>query len=101
MNLGSVDHTAALTRPLPLQPSGYYTPPVIIGLEPMCTFVGGINAPKRLTLKTSDGLQQYELLKGKDDIRQDAVMEQVCVRRQHGWEKGMHITVFSNKSYGF
>ncbi|XP_069987249.1 serine-protein kinase ATM isoform X2 [Penaeus vannamei] len=77
MNLGSVDHTAALTRPLPLQPSGYYTPPVIIGLEPMCTFVGGINAPKRLTLKTSDGLQQYELLKGKDDIRQDAVMEQV------------------------
>lgn len=96
MNLGSVDHTAALTRPLPLQPSGYYTPPVIIGLEPMCTFVGGINAPKRLTLKTSDGLQQYELLKGKDDIRQDAVMEQVCVRRQYGWEKGMHITVFSN-----
>lgn len=82
MNLGSINHTAALTRPLPLQPSGNYTPPVIVGLEPICTFVGGINAPKRLTLKTSDGLKQYELLKGKDDIRQDAVMEQVCVS---GW----------------
>ena len=77
MRLGDLKHTAALTRPMALQPSGNYVPPVIVSLEPVCTFVGGINAPKRLTLMTSDGLRQYELLKGKDDIRQDAVMEQV------------------------
>ncbi|XP_042205205.1 serine-protein kinase ATM-like [Homarus americanus] len=77
VKLQNLKYTAALTRPLQLQPSTIYTPSLIVGWENICTFVGGINAPKRLTLRTSDGLKQYELLKGNDDIRQDAVMEQV------------------------
>ncbi|XP_055591909.1 serine/threonine-protein kinase ATM isoform X2 [Uranotaenia lowii] len=39
--------------------------------------VGGINAPKKLKCHCLDGLERTQLLKGKDDMRQDAVMEQV------------------------
>ncbi|KAK8749809.1 hypothetical protein OTU49_015558, partial [Cherax quadricarinatus] len=77
LTVRNLKYTAALTRPLRLQPSACYDPPLIVGWDTSCSFVGGINAPKRLTLKTSDGLKQFELLKGNDDIRQDAVMEQV------------------------
>lgn len=77
MNVKNIQYTSALTRPLALQPSGHYNPPVISSWENQCMFVGGVNAPKRLTVKTSDGLSQFELLKGRDDIRQDAVMQQV------------------------
>lgn len=79
VSLSNLRYTAALTCPIQLQPSALYSPSLIIGWDNMCTFVGGINAPKRLTLRTSDGLKQFELLKGRDDIRQDAVMEQVIL----------------------
>lgn len=39
--------------------------------------VGGINAPKKLVCHCMDGQTRIQLLKGKDDMRQDAVMEQV------------------------
>lgn len=39
--------------------------------------VGGINAPKKLMCHCTDGKQYPQLLKGKDDLREDAVMEQV------------------------
>lgn len=39
--------------------------------------VGGINAPKKIECLCSDGKQYSQLLKGKDDLRQDAVMQQV------------------------
>ncbi|KAG7199579.1 hypothetical protein KM043_014186 [Ampulex compressa] len=39
--------------------------------------VGGINAPKKLTCIGTDGSYRYQLVKGKDDLRQDAVMQQV------------------------
>lgn len=39
--------------------------------------VGGINNPKRLYCRGTDGITRSQLLKGKDDLRQDAVMEQV------------------------
>ncbi|XP_058819589.1 serine/threonine-protein kinase ATM [Topomyia yanbarensis] len=39
--------------------------------------VGGINAPKKLICHCMDGQDRIQLLKGKDDMRQDAVMEQV------------------------
>ncbi|KAI4461961.1 serine/threonine-protein kinase atm [Holotrichia oblita] len=39
--------------------------------------VGGINNPKRLYCRGTDGVVRSQLLKGKDDLRQDAVMEQV------------------------
>lgn len=39
--------------------------------------VGGINAPKKIKCVCSDGITRPQLLKGKDDMRQDAVMQQV------------------------
>lgn len=39
--------------------------------------VGGINAPKKLECRCTDGKSYPQLLKGKDDLRQDAVMQQV------------------------
>lgn len=39
--------------------------------------VGGVNAPKKLDVLCSDGKYHPQLLKGKDDLRQDAVMQQV------------------------
>jgi ataxia telangiectasia mutated family protein len=39
--------------------------------------VGGINAPKRITCKATDGTSRTQLVKGQDDLRQDAVMQQV------------------------
>ena len=39
--------------------------------------VGGINAPKKISCIGTDGITRPQLLKGKDDLRQDAVMQQV------------------------
>ncbi|XP_060527564.1 serine-protein kinase ATM isoform X2 [Cylas formicarius] len=39
--------------------------------------VGGINAPKRIVCKTTTGESHSQLVKGQDDLRQDAVMQQV------------------------
>lgn len=41
------------------------------------SLVGGINAPKRIVCCGTDGIQRTQLVKGKDDLRQDAVMQQV------------------------
>ena len=42
--------------------------------------VGGINIPKVIEARGSDGKVYRMLVKGKDDVRQDAVMEQVFVQ---------------------
>ncbi len=39
--------------------------------------VGGVNAPKKLLCHSSFGRQLPQLLKGKDDLRQDGVMQQL------------------------
>ncbi|KAB0793612.1 hypothetical protein PPYR_13232 [Photinus pyralis] len=39
--------------------------------------VGGLNAPKKISCIGTDGLKRNQLVKGKDDLRQDAVMQQV------------------------
>lgn len=41
------------------------------------TLVGGINAPKKVSCLCSDGREYPQLLKAKDDLRQDAIMQQV------------------------
>lgn len=38
---------------------------------------GGINAPLKISCICSNGVSYEQLLKGKDDLRQDAVMQQV------------------------
>ncbi|KAG5880543.1 hypothetical protein JTB14_026776 [Gonioctena quinquepunctata] len=39
--------------------------------------VGGVNHPKKITCRGTDGLVRSQLVKGSDDLRQDAVMQQV------------------------
>ncbi|XP_078038484.1 serine/threonine-protein kinase tefu [Augochlora pura] len=39
--------------------------------------VGGLNTPKKIICIGTDGISRYQLVKGKDDLRQDAVMQQV------------------------
>lgn len=41
------------------------------------SMVGGVNAPKKILCNGLDGRERPQLVKGKDDLRQDAVMEQV------------------------
>ena len=41
------------------------------------SMVGGVNAPKKILCAGLDGKERPQLVKGKDDLRQDAVMEQV------------------------
>ncbi|XP_050088728.1 serine/threonine-protein kinase ATM [Anopheles aquasalis] len=49
----------------------------IVKWEQTIIGVGGINAPKKLKCLCADGKVRTQLLKGKDDMRQDAVMQQV------------------------
>lgn len=41
------------------------------------SMVGGVNKPKKVSCLCSDGKEYPQLLKGKDDLRQDAIMQQV------------------------
>jgi serine-protein kinase ATM len=73
--------------------------------------VGGINAPKKITCLCSDGEARPQLLKGKDDMRQDAVMEQVFgvvnqllrsnkeTRKRHARMRTYKVVPFSRVSF--
>lgn len=61
-----------------MKPSGNYGN--VIGVKSYhetCEFVGGVTAPKKMVCVGTDGIQRRQLIKGKDDLRQDAVMQQV------------------------
>ncbi|RVD89026.1 uncharacterized protein DFL_000050 [Arthrobotrys flagrans] len=56
----------------------YVKTPVIQTFEPQIGIASGLSAPKILTYRTSDGKSHRMLVKGgTDDLRQDAIMEQV------------------------
>ncbi|XP_011642127.1 serine-protein kinase ATM isoform X1 [Pogonomyrmex barbatus] len=66
------------TLSLHVKPSGNYNN--VIGVrsyQEICEFVGGVTAPKKIICIGTDGVQRRQLVKGKDDLRQDAVMQQV------------------------
>jgi ataxia telangiectasia mutated family protein len=66
------------THPLPISPQGRYEDFVsIVKFATLYKIVGGINQPKLIECTGSDGKTYMQLVKGKDDLRQDAVMEQV------------------------
>lgn len=68
------------TYPLAVHPNGIYPKNQLVGIVSFdATFmlVGGINAPKKMACLGTDGKTRPMLLKGKDDLRQDAVMQQV------------------------
>ncbi|KAK2605454.1 hypothetical protein N8I77_008288 [Diaporthe amygdali] len=56
----------------------YSTVPVIERLEPTISIASGVSAPKIITVVASNGERYKQLVKGgNDDLRQDAIMEQV------------------------
>lgn len=56
----------------------YSSVPTIKSFKPEMTIAGGLSAPKILTAIASDGVHFKQLYKaGNDDLRQDAIMEQV------------------------
>ena len=67
------------TMKIPLRPDKDYSQlPTIGGLEPQVSIAGGVSAPKIGTIVATDGSRHKMLLKGgNDDLRQDAIMEQV------------------------
>ncbi|RCI09191.1 hypothetical protein L249_1461 [Ophiocordyceps polyrhachis-furcata BCC 54312] len=61
-----------------LATKNYSDVPYMVKLEPMMTIASGISAPKIITAVGSDGIKYKQLVKGgHDDLRQDAIMEQV------------------------
>jgi len=65
-----------------VNPSPHPTYPDVVYVErfgDMFKLVGGINQPKLVECFGSDGRTYKQLVKGKDDLRQDAVMQQVFV----------------------
>ena len=68
------------TVPMAVNANGIYPVDKLIGIHSLdenFVLVGGANAPKKLTCKGTDGKTRSMLLKGKDDSRQDAIMQQV------------------------
>ncbi|XP_011193336.2 serine/threonine-protein kinase ATM [Zeugodacus cucurbitae] len=72
----NLDAVICPTIELPVLPSKDYTIISIVRWDESVSLVGGINAPKKLKCLCSDGKSRPQLLKGRDDLRQDAVMQQ-------------------------
>ncbi|KAF1989999.1 hypothetical protein K402DRAFT_460730 [Aulographum hederae CBS 113979] len=68
-----------VTLPLELRATCDYSDvPIVTGFAPKMKIANGLSAPKIITAFASDGKQYKQLLKGgNDDLRQDAIMEQV------------------------
>ena len=63
-----------------VDPTCKYTDLVCIESFDTCiNLCGGINLPKVISCVGTDGKRRRQLVKGKDDLRQDAVMQQVFV----------------------
>ncbi len=74
-----IDRPSVLTLSPPLSAvNDYENIPRIVNFFPAFSITdNGISRPKIITCTGSDGNQYIELVKGGDDMRQDAVMEQV------------------------
>ncbi|KAE8627562.1 hypothetical protein XENTR_v10007047 [Xenopus tropicalis] len=66
------------TMEIKVDPSGKYENLVtIVSFKPEFRLAGGLNLPKIIDCVGSDGKERRQLVKGRDDLRQDAVMQQV------------------------
>lgn len=67
------------TLQVELSPNRDYSKvPLVVKVEPSMSIASGVSAPKIITLVGSDGKRYRQLVKGgSDDLRQDAIMEQV------------------------
>ena len=68
-----------ITVSIPLRADRDYSQtPVVTSFKPDMSIASGLSAPKIITALVSDGTQSKQLFKaGSDDLRQDAIMEQV------------------------
>lgn len=76
-SLHNLSSTQVPTIALNVSRSGNYEITSVQKWNEKFAMCGGINAPKRISCLGSDGVSRSQLLKGKDDLRQDAVMQQV------------------------
>lgn len=77
-SIKNVQNVAIPTVNVPIKKNCDYTN--IVGIHEFgssFSLVGGVNEPKRITCVGTDGKERTQLVKGKDDLRQDAVMQQV------------------------
>ncbi|XP_033125672.1 serine-protein kinase ATM-like [Anneissia japonica] len=78
MQIKDLEHVAVPTLELPVDPTCRYDNIVYVkDFEPTFKLAGGVNLPKILTCIGSNGRRYTQLVKGRDDLRQDAVMQQV------------------------
>ncbi|XP_041660775.1 serine-protein kinase ATM isoform X2 [Cheilinus undulatus] len=78
MKIKDLDEVAIPTMEIRVDPSGCYDNLVTVrSFLPHYHLAGGVNLPKILDCVGSDGKSRRQLVKGQDDLRQDAVMQQV------------------------
>ncbi|XP_017035887.1 serine/threonine-protein kinase ATM [Drosophila kikkawai] len=73
----NLDAVHCPTLELPVMPNKNYNITSIIKWTNEISQCGGLNAPAKVMCICSDGQTRAQLIKGKDDLRQDAVMQQV------------------------
>ncbi|XP_072528166.1 serine-protein kinase ATM-like, partial [Salminus brasiliensis] len=78
MKIKDLDSVIIPTMDIKVDPSGKYEDLVTISsFRPHFHLAGGVNLPKIIDCIGSDGKSRRQLVKGQDDLRQDAVMQQV------------------------
>ncbi|XP_027901387.1 serine-protein kinase ATM [Xiphophorus couchianus] len=78
MQLKDLDEVAIPTMEIKVDPTGCYENLVTVrSFMPQYHLAGGVNLPKIIDCVGSDGKSRRQLVKGQDDLRQDAVMQQV------------------------
>ncbi|KAM4566592.1 serine-protein kinase ATM isoform 3-T3 [Odontesthes bonariensis] len=78
MQIKDLDEVVIPTMEVKVDPSGCYDDLVTVrSFLPHYRLVGGVNLPKIIDCLGSDGKSRRQLVKGQDDLRQDAVMQQV------------------------
>ncbi|XP_036392547.1 LOW QUALITY PROTEIN: serine-protein kinase ATM [Megalops cyprinoides] len=78
MQIKELEDVVIPTMEVKVDPSGKYDSLVTINaFKPHFHLAGGVNLPKIIDCIGSDGKSRRQLVKGQDDLRQDAVMQQV------------------------
>lgn len=78
LKLGQLSEVAVPTVPLPLRATSYCDNlPTIAGFDKMATVCAGLSKPLKVKCIGSDGVLYSQMVKGRDDLRGDAVMEQL------------------------
>ncbi|KAI5092996.1 serine-protein kinase ATM [Silurus meridionalis] len=78
MKIKDLGYVTIPTMEIKVDPSGEYEDLVTVrSFKPHFHLAGGVNLPKIIDCMGSDGQSRRQLVKGQDDLRQDAVMQQV------------------------